>query len=44
MNYELEFDQLFADYDEEKVRKDATYFRIKNDLEVKDQRTKEQAE
>ena len=44
MNYELEFDNLFADYDAEKVKKDATYFKIKNDLELKDKRVMEGSE
>ena len=40
MDYEQEFDQLFTDFDESKVKKDATYFKIKNDLELKEKRLK----
>ena len=36
INYEEEFDELFATYEKEKVKKDATYFQIKSDLELKD--------
>ena len=34
IDYEEEFEALFANYDEEKVKKDQTYYKIKKDLEI----------
>ena len=36
VDYEEEFERLFVNYDEEKMKKDEIYYKIKKDLELKD--------
>jgi hypothetical protein len=40
LDYEEEFDKIFSNYDDEKIKKDDVYYKIKKDFELKDEKKK----
>jgi hypothetical protein len=40
LDYEEEFNKIFSNYDDEKIKKDDVYYKIKKDFELKDEKKK----